>query len=196
LNKTLAFLESLGRDARLARASGSELGSAAREAGVEPQLVDALARRDHVLFRRLLSALVLGAGLTLPPPGYAFVFSPSEEESAPEPEQESPSSPEESAEPAAPPAEPAPTIEPVAPSEPAADGGIDVAPEGEEEADAGDGSGEDPALPDSNEPAPESADEGFDEAGGEAEEQTDADETGDEDDTSEDWEDGDDVTSR
>jgi hypothetical protein len=104
MHKTLAFLESLGRDARLARAPADELAAAARAAGVEAPLADALARRDHAAFSRLLSALLLSVGLTLPLAGYALVFSPSEEESPLKTEEE----PEAEAPPANPPSPPKP----------------------------------------------------------------------------------------
>ena len=91
MNKVLAFIESMGRDARLAESPASELASAARAAGVEPRLAEALARRDHVEFGRLLPALLLSLGLALPLRGYAMVAAPDEQsqdaqESAPEEE--------------------------------------------------------------------------------------------------------------
>ena len=119
MNKVLAFIELMGRDARLAESPASELASAARAAGVEPRLAEALARRDHAEFRRLLPALLLSLGLALPLRGYALVAAPDEQsqdtqESAPEEEEK----PAESARAKTAPAESAPADDAAPPPEP------------------------------------------------------------------------------
>jgi len=119
MNKVLAFIELMGRDARLAESPASELASAARAAGVEPRLAEALARRDHAEFRRLLPALLLSLGLALPLRGYALVAAPDEQsqdtqESAPEEEEK----PAQSARAETAPAESAPADDAAPPPEP------------------------------------------------------------------------------
>lgn len=95
MNKILAFLECLGRDAHLARSSPTDLASAALAAGVEPQLAEALSRRDHVAFKNLFSAVLLSLGLAMSPDGHALVFAPSETESTDDEATEEPESPPE-----------------------------------------------------------------------------------------------------
>ena len=185
LNKTFAFLEILGRDKRLARASGDELGTAARAAGVDPQLADALARRDLGAFRRLLTAVLLSAGLTLPSAAFAFiVFAPEDkeedqrtEEDQLEETEEQPRQAEESPQqvvPQDPASDPAPD-EPAPDSEPAS-GSSDGEPATGTEADAGGNSGDEAEpqegadVPAEDEAIEESADESIDEADGEEEE--------------------------
>ena len=184
LNKTFAFLEILGRDKRLARASGDELGTAARAAGVDPQLADALARRDLGAFRRLLTAVLLSAGLMLPSAAFALlIFAPEEapedkgEEDPREETEEQPRQAEESPQqvvPQEPASDPAPD-EPAPDSEPAS-GSSDGEPATGTEADAGGNSGDEAEpqegadVPAEDEAIEESADESIDEADGEEEE--------------------------
>ena len=178
MNKTLAFLECLGRDARLAQSSRTDLASAALAAGVEPQLAEALSRRDHVAFKSLFSAVLLSLGLALPPDGYAMVAAPSETENADDqapPEPESP--PERQADSTSTPSndkapEDAATIDPA----PSGSGEPDPASEAEIEGDISDGeensvepdgeNGADETSPDASD---ETSDESSEEFGGDGE---------------------------
>ena len=157
MNKILAFMESMGRDARLAESPASELASAARAAGVEPGLADALARRDHAEFRRLLPALLLSFGLALPLRGYAMVAAPEEraqdeQESAPEEEEK----PTESA-----PTESAPADD-AAPPEPEIES--DTSDEAGEADDSADPEALDDSDDDENDPDEDDSDEDSDSA--------------------------------
>ena len=146
MNKILAFLETLGRDARLAQSSATELASAARAAGVEPMLAEALARRDHVEFKRLFSALLLSLGLAMPPPGHALVFAPNEAELPAAPEEEAPAY---ASTPASAPAS-TPASTPASDLPAAGSGEAEPAPEVEVEGNLSEGSEDDAAPLDEN----------------------------------------------
>jgi len=111
MNSTLAFIERLGREARLAASSETELAAEATAAGVAPELAEALARRDPVASRRLLAVLMLSLGLALPPQGYAVVAAPDDK-----PSEEKEDAAEQDPEPA--PAAPAPVSTPAPAPEP------------------------------------------------------------------------------
>ena len=173
MNKTLAFLECLGRDARLAQSSPADLASAALAAGVEPQLAGALGRRDHVAFKNLFSAVLLSLGLALPPDGYAMVAAPSETESTddqatPEPESpperqaNSPSTPSNDKAP-----EGAATIDPA----PSGSGEPDPASEAEIEGDVSEGE-ENSIEPDGENGADETSQNASDETSDESSEES------------------------
>lgn len=112
MNSTLAFIERLGREARLAASSETELAAEATAAGVAPELAEALAKRDPVASRRLLAVLMLSLGLALPLQGYAVVAAPDEK-----PSEEKEDAAEQDPEPA--PAAPAPVSTPAPAPEPA-----------------------------------------------------------------------------
>lgn len=78
MDKTLAFIERLGRDAQLGAAPESVLAAEARAAGVAPDLAAALARRDPFATRQLLAAVVLSLGLALPATGWCNIATPND----------------------------------------------------------------------------------------------------------------------